>query len=86
MKEADNKDDASVLSIPAMRRWNRILRIFTAEYLGLVLDGVNVEKRITHLDDELVCESGTIQAELIAVAVRNIERCSVDECCSNQQK
>jgi hypothetical protein len=52
---ADKKDDASVLSIPAMRRWNRILRGFTAEYLGLVLDGVNVEKRITHVDDELVC-------------------------------
>lgn len=38
-----------------MRRWNRILRVFTAEYLGLVLDGVSVEKRITHVDDELVC-------------------------------
>ncbi|ORY27461.1 hypothetical protein BCR39DRAFT_538122 [Naematelia encephala] len=29
------KDDATALSMPAMRRWNRILRIFTAEYLGL---------------------------------------------------
>jgi hypothetical protein len=57
-REANQKDDASVLSIPAMRRWNRILRVFTAEYLGLVLDGVNVEKRITHVDDELVCHSG----------------------------
>jgi len=52
----------------------------------LVLDGVNVEKRITHVDDELVCESGVIRAELIAVAVRNIERFFIDECCSSQQK
>ncbi|KAK1927496.1 hypothetical protein DB88DRAFT_478221 [Papiliotrema laurentii] len=28
-------DDATALSMPAMRRWNRILRVFTAEYLGL---------------------------------------------------
>jgi hypothetical protein len=54
-----------------MRRWNRILRVFTAEYLGLVLDGVDVGKRITHVDDELVCcFEGTTGAELIAVAVR----------------
>ena len=52
----------------------------------MVLDGVNVEKRITHVDDELVCESGGIRAELIAVAVRNTERCFVDDCCSSQQK
>jgi hypothetical protein len=53
--ETDGKDDASVLSIPAMRRWNRILRVFTAEYLGLVLDGVDVQKeRSTHAYDELV--------------------------------
>ena len=32
---ADLKDDASALSIPAMNRWNSILRVFTAEYLGL---------------------------------------------------
>ncbi|EIW66632.1 hypothetical protein TREMEDRAFT_45746 [Tremella mesenterica DSM 1558] len=29
-------DDASALSLPAMRRWNLILRVFTAEYLGLI--------------------------------------------------
>ncbi|KAI9632546.1 uncharacterized protein MKK02DRAFT_30333 [Dioszegia hungarica] len=28
-------DDASALSVPAMNRWNKILRVFTAEYLGL---------------------------------------------------
>ena len=32
---ADGKDDASALSLPAMNRWNSILRVFTAEYLGL---------------------------------------------------
>nr|XP_031862985.1 uncharacterized protein CI109_001460 [Kwoniella shandongensis]KAA5530057.1 hypothetical protein CI109_001460 [Kwoniella shandongensis] len=31
-------DDASVLSVPAMNRWNRILRVFTCEYLGLSPD------------------------------------------------
>lgn len=29
------QDDASALSVPAMNRWNKILRVFTAEYLGL---------------------------------------------------
>ncbi|KAI0081210.1 hypothetical protein K474DRAFT_1703956 [Panus rudis PR-1116 ss-1] len=29
------KDDASALDIPTMRRWNLILRVFMAEYLGL---------------------------------------------------
>lgn len=29
------QDDATALSMPAMRRWNRILRVFTAEVLGL---------------------------------------------------
>lgn len=52
--DVDEKDDASVLSIPAMRRWNRILRVFTAEYLGLALDGVNVEERSARNGDELV--------------------------------
>ncbi|WVW80090.1 hypothetical protein I302_102063 [Kwoniella bestiolae CBS 10118] len=28
-------DDASALSLPALRRWNRILRVFSCEYLGL---------------------------------------------------
>nr|XP_019012132.1 glutaminyl cyclase [Kwoniella pini CBS 10737]OCF50913.1 glutaminyl cyclase [Kwoniella pini CBS 10737] len=28
-------DDSTILSLPALRRWNRILRIFTCEYLGL---------------------------------------------------
>ncbi|WVQ83615.1 hypothetical protein IAT38_005756 [Cryptococcus sp. DSM 104549] len=28
-------DDATALSLPALRRWNRILRIFTCEYLAL---------------------------------------------------
>jgi hypothetical protein len=42
-----------------MRRWNRILRVFTAEYLGLVLDGIpEKEKRsgsgLGRVDDELV--------------------------------
>ena len=43
-----------------MRRWNRILRVFTAEYLGLVLDGIP-EKRsgsgAGRVDDELVSHS-----------------------------
>lgn len=38
-----------------MRRWNRILRIFTAEYLGLVMDGVNVEERPTQKDELVRC-------------------------------
>lgn len=48
-----------MLSIPAMRRWNRILRVFTAEYLGLVLDGVE-QSRSSHpprTSDELVSPS-----------------------------
>ncbi|CAD6584787.1 MAG: hypothetical protein TREMPRED_003957 [Tremellales sp. Tagirdzhanova-0007] len=28
-------DDGSALSLPALQRWNRILRVFTSEYLGL---------------------------------------------------
>jgi hypothetical protein len=32
---SDRQDDASALHLPALRRWNRILRVFTAEYLGL---------------------------------------------------
>ncbi|KAK8861526.1 hypothetical protein IAR55_002348 [Kwoniella newhampshirensis] len=31
-------DDASALSLPAMRRWNRILRVFTCEYMALSPD------------------------------------------------
>lgn len=53
------QDDASALSLPALRRWNRILRVFTAEYLGLALaaptkftrDGSSENIRCT---DELV--------------------------------
>ena len=33
---ADSQDDAAALSMPAMNRWNRILRVFTAEVLGLM--------------------------------------------------
>jgi hypothetical protein len=53
----EGQDDASVLSMPAMNRWNRILRVFTAEYLGLVLDGVAPSPRTT---DELVSQSSSL--------------------------
>jgi hypothetical protein len=35
-----------------MRRWNRILRVFTAEYLALVLDGIEASSK--RMGDELV--------------------------------
>ncbi|ORX33665.1 hypothetical protein BD324DRAFT_643833 [Kockovaella imperatae] len=45
-------DDASALSLPALRRWNRILRVFTAGYLGL---SPTPGQRIARHGDELVC-------------------------------
>ncbi|KAK6907293.1 glutaminyl cyclase [Kwoniella mangroviensis CBS 10435] len=43
-------DDASALSLPALRRWNRILRVFSCEYLGLEPSTTNVKRKY----DELV--------------------------------
>jgi len=51
-------DDGSALSIPALRRWNRILRVFTAEYLGLVLDDV---KTRTHHDTHSARKADELQ-------------------------
>jgi hypothetical protein len=40
------QDDASALSLPALRRWCRILRVFTAEYLALAPE--DMVKRTDH--------------------------------------
>ncbi|WWC87822.1 uncharacterized protein L201_002714 [Kwoniella dendrophila CBS 6074] len=49
-------DDASVLSLPALRRWNRILRVFTCEYLGLspTTDMKTKKSEYTRSNEDLV--------------------------------
>jgi hypothetical protein len=56
---AARQDDASVLSLTALRRWNRILRVFTAEYLGLTPEASMTQLRDLPIEgrrstDELV--------------------------------
>lgn len=44
------QDDASALSLPAMRRWNSILRVFASEYLGLSPEagGARAQEKRSH--------------------------------------
>lgn len=71
---ADSQDDASALSIPAMNRWNKILRVFTAEYLGLIpvpvpLQSDEREERVEYTSrDELV--SGSVYYTSMSVKSR----------------
>lgn len=51
------KDDASVLDLATMRRWNLILRIFMAEYLHLRPHDLNTRtdsSTLARSDSELV--------------------------------
>lgn len=48
-----SQDDASALDAETMRRWNMIMRVFMAEYLGLVPESTRADFS-RHLVDELV--------------------------------
>lgn len=51
------RDDASALDIPTMRRWEILLRMFMAEYLGLrPLPDSSPSARDTKRDEEAVAE------------------------------
>ncbi|WRT65644.1 uncharacterized protein IL334_002589 [Kwoniella shivajii] len=45
------KDDATALSLPALRRWNRVLRVFTCEYLGLDPDTIDTRSTKRSVDE-----------------------------------
>ena len=59
---AARQDDASVLSLTALRRWNRILRVFTAEYLGLAPEAT------VSRSEGSVLEAGRSMNELVRVS------------------
>ncbi|WVO13332.1 hypothetical protein L204_100946 [Cryptococcus depauperatus] len=49
-------DDASALSLSALQRWNRILRVFVCEYMGLFPEDVQNGTKQKRVRDDLVLE------------------------------
>ena len=70
------QDDATVLDISTMRRWNLVMRVFVAEYLTLQPKEGSTQARHGHInrfDSELV--SIPVAINIVEFMLRSLSRC-----------